>query len=231
MVGFLFIITNKDSEAQYQDCIDCDVTQMQHVQLWNFELPQFPGCSLMVDYWIYRCESEPDKEYIVSLSWGIVNNTCQDFIDFFVKKNPDGTPYIDWTAHDQLKHMLYDEVATQLFQQKNMQDYICGDNSYHTVTFKDAYCRAEQFIIYISQGPSGPQFGIRCWEYQPCDINGCCTYENEFCYDDVEDEIIMTPSSSVTGNCPPQTLPAFNCQPQPGDFVFTRPCTPICPTY
>lgn len=223
-VVLLFVASSFPIYSQ-TDCIDCDVESAQFIQKWDVELPQFPGCTLYVSYWLKKCEGS-DIHYITDLSWGIQGGDCQALILSFVKFNPDGSSYIDWDELKMIWKYTYAEMALQLFEAQDPAHYPCPIK-FFTVRAVNTYCSSLRIIYNLVWGPGGiPAVGIRCIERAVCDIDGCCLYTYEFCWNGSIPDI----TESVTNNaiCNPTGPPVFMCQPQPGDLVSDSPCSAWC---
>lgn len=215
-------LSSNSSYSQYAGCMPCEWPATDTpVQKWGIELPQFPGCSLYVTYHVLTCPGS-NIRYYVGLSWGLDGGDCSDLIDHFVKKNPDGSIWIDWFAFNEILTWVYEEVALEDFEAQNPALYQCP-MSYYTTKFVKSYCSAFRIVLYHL---STYGYGIRCWEQQPCAISGCCFYNNQYCWDN--GVVKVTYSDTFTGTCPPQPKPSFLCTPQVGDMVFETDCFTWC---
>jgi hypothetical protein len=227
--ALIFGLSINPAYAQYDGCLPCSQPNTaQYVQLWNVVLPQFPDCPIDIHYWILTCPGS-DVKYISDLSWGLSytpGSNCDALIGSFVKKNPDGSIWIDWEEFQKIYMYAYDKIGMDLFTSKDPSLYQCGQNNYVEIKYTQSYCSAFRLVLKIVMTTNGPSIGINCIQRKACDIGGCCTYSNIYCWENGDPKV--THSDSHSGTCPPQPPPIFTCVPQSGEFSFTTPCQTWC---
>lgn len=201
-------------------------------------LPQFPGCTITVDYQFRSCNGKIEM-FIEGWTLGTNCNSVWDY--YWDMGSPFPDPTLNIYKYLEVRNWIEDELLLTMFEDFYNElepidrlDYQCGGTSQFRITATRAKC--ESVCWYWDELRTHPiQIGAT-----NCSIGECCIREWEMCWNDAHQRIEKTlVNTTITGGglaCEENT-PIQICEPievfnVAGELIEKRwqtECYGVCP--
>jgi hypothetical protein len=175
--------------------LGCDVPGAWQHATESIEIPEYPGCVILVEYCWRTCSTNPQSvqvyvNYIQQAFWQICCPQCADLADII--SGNDGSENLKklfLKIWEQVTLKLYEETVQYAIDNSiPLSSLYCPNNKVEYTTTEES-CSA----FCTTQIPDGPNLLYKTTKVT-CAPNECCLYSRQYCIDPVTEEIVVGPT-------------------------------------